>query len=145
MFFSYLFGCISGLKNEQNDYRIFGEPYLNYVQGKFISTFLLFANSKIDSTVCPPDAIELFFRWIIVRGQMYSNIKYGVIMAIKDSMRYLIPQFLFFTRKVSFLTFKFFIGANSICLFSYNNQVLEQWNIDNLWAHDLIFNDFFFT
>ena len=26
-----------------------------------------------------------------------------------------------------------------------NKQVLEHWSIDNLWAHDLIFNDFFYV
>ena len=85
----------------------------------------------------------MFFRWIIVRGQMYSNIKYGVVMAIKDSMWYLIPQFSFLQGKFLFWPLNFLSGQTQYVHVPNNNQVLEQWNIDNLWAHDLIFNDFF--
>jgi hypothetical protein len=39
--FAESFPSLSTKINKQNDYWIFGEPYLKYVQGKFISTFFV--------------------------------------------------------------------------------------------------------
>ena len=76
--------------------------------------------------------LELFFQWIIVGGQMYKNIKYGVVMAIKKSMRFLIPQFSFYNKSFH-LTFKIYWSKLYVSIIQ---TTTKYWSIEILTTYE---------
>ena len=135
-------------KPTKNDYWILSEPYLNYVQRKFI--FHIFVRKVLNRfLVCPRRCeIELFFRWIIVGGQMYRNIKYGVVMAIENSMLYLGPKFSFFQCKFPFWPLNFYRSKLYLSIIAIIQITTKYWSIEVLTTYEhmiLYLMTFFFT